>query len=132
MKLSEFEIEVMQCLWQKGEATAPELHAMIEQHKDVTYSTVKTIVDRLEKKGAVERVKQYGRTIVYAASVNQDELQTPMLKSFIKRVFGGDKRPLFAHLLQDEKLSDSEVEYLEQLIKKHKQGELKNSQGENE
>ena len=50
MKLSDFELEVMQLLWRQGECSAPELHQLIEKNKTVTYSTVKTIIDRLEKK----------------------------------------------------------------------------------
>jgi BlaI family transcriptional regulator, penicillinase repressor len=120
MKLSEFEIDVMQILWSKQESTAPEVHAEIALTKDVTYSTVKTIIDRLEKKKAIARVKQVGRTIIYGPVLTKDKLQTPLLKSFINRVFGGDKRPLFNHLMNDETLSDKEVAYLEDLIKAHK------------
>ncbi len=53
MKLSEFELDVMQLLWQQEPCTAAQLHEQLSQHKKVAYTTVKTIVDRLEQKGAV-------------------------------------------------------------------------------
>jgi BlaI family penicillinase repressor len=57
MKLSVFELEVLSLLWQSKESTAPELHKAICLSKSVTYSTVKTIVDRLEEKGAIKHIK---------------------------------------------------------------------------
>jgi BlaI family transcriptional regulator, penicillinase repressor len=120
MKLSEFELEVMQYLWKHPESTAPEVHEQIVQSKEVTYSTVKTIIDRLEKKGAIERVRQVGRSIIYGPSIKPEALQKPMFTSFIDKVFGGNKHSLFAHLFKDDKLSDDDIDYLESLIKKHK------------
>ena len=58
MNLSDFELEVMQLFWKCGEATAPQVHKIIEQKRDVKYSTIKTIIDRLEKKKALE---QFGK-----------------------------------------------------------------------
>ena len=49
MSLSDFEFEVMQLFWEMKEATAPQIHKIIEQRRDVKYSTVKTIIDRLER-----------------------------------------------------------------------------------
>lgn len=116
MKLSEFELEVMQELWKMGESTAPELHKKILNSKTVTYSTVKTIIDRLEEKQAISRIKNYGRTIVYAPLVTADDLHKPLLKNFIDKVFAGNSRPLLNHLLEDEHLSDDDIEYLKSII----------------
>src|SRR4029077_10981099 len=57
MRLSEFELEVMAHFWRDGELSAPALFERIGAEKGVAYSTVKTIVDRLEKKGAIERAE---------------------------------------------------------------------------
>ncbi len=118
MKLSEFELEVLGLLWKKKESTAPELHKLILESKTVTYSTVKTIVDRLEEKGAIQRIKNYGRTIVYAPTADQTETQKPLLKKFINKVFAGNPRLLMNHLLEDETITDEDVEYLQSIIDK--------------
>ncbi len=118
MKLSEFELEVLGLLWKHKESTAPELHKMILENKSVTYSTVKTIVDRLEKKGAIQRIKNYGRTIVYAPCANQNEMQKPLLKKFIDKVFAGNPRLLMNHLLADETLTKDDIDYLQSIIDK--------------
>ena len=120
MKLSEFELEVMNLLWQQNESTAPELHREIIKTKGVTYSTVKTIIDRLEKKQAIKRIKNQGRTIVYAPAIKQESLQKPMIKKFVEKVCAGNPRLLLNHLLEDEKLSDDDIAYLQSLINKRK------------
>ncbi|TQV89869.1 BlaI/MecI/CopY family transcriptional regulator [Aliikangiella coralliicola] len=120
MKLSDFEMEVIQLLWQRGQASAPELHKAILNERKVTYSTVKTIIDRLEEKGAIERSAQQGRTIFYQPLLAQSQFSKPLVKSFIKRVFGGKSRSLFSHLLQEEPLNSDDIAYLENLIAQKK------------
>ena len=83
MKLSEFETEVLQVFWQSDASSAPEIHKVIAKSKDVTYSTVKTIIDRLEKKGAIKRIEHQGRTIIYAAASSADNMRKPLLDNFI-------------------------------------------------
>lgn len=122
MKLSDFELTVMQFLWQCPQASAPELHQQVLEHKEVTYSTVKTIIDRLEKKGAISRSGQSGRTIFYQAAIQAHDIQKPMFRSMLSNLFGGNKKQLINHLFENEKLNDSEIEYLEQLIKASKKG----------
>ena len=123
MKLSEFELEVMQKLWEQQESTAPELHKHILQSKEVTYSTVKTIIDRLEEKQAIKRIKNYGRTIVYGPAIKKEQLYKPLLRDFVKRVFSGNSRPLLNHLLEDDLLSEQDMEFLQSIIDKKKKQE---------
>jgi BlaI family penicillinase repressor len=116
MRLSEFELDVMTHFWNDRELSAPELFDRIGPERGVAYSTVKTIVDRLEQKGAIERIANRGRTIVYAPVVKRERVRKPLVKSFLRRLFGNDLRPLFAQLLQDEKLSGEELDYLRKLV----------------
>ncbi len=116
IRLSEFELDVMTHFWRDGELSAPELHERIGNERGVAYSTVKTIVDRLEEKGAIERVANQGRTIFYAPIVKRERVRKPLVKAFLRRLFGDDLRPLFAQLLRDEKLSGEELEYLRKLV----------------
>lgn len=120
MKLSEFELDVMQLLWKQEQSTAPELHQLITQSREVSYSTVKTIIDRLEQKKAIKRIKNYGRTILYGPAIEQEKLYQPLLKSFVKRVFSGNSRPLLNHLVENDLLSPEDVEYLVSVIKQKK------------
>ena len=57
-----------------------------------------------------------GRTIVYAPAVKRERVRKPLVRAFLRRLFGNDLRPLFAQLFQDEKLSDEELAYLRKLV----------------
>ena len=116
MRLSEFELDVMAHFWSDGELSAPALFERLGDARGITYSTVKTIIDRLEQKGAVKRVSNQGRTIFYAPAIKQEKIRRPLVKSVVRRLFGDDLRPLFAQLLRDERLSDEDLEYLQKLV----------------
>ena len=99
----------------------PDLHQAIAADRKVSYSTVKTIVDRLEEKGAVKRIRTYGRTILYGPAITEDQLTRPLVKDFVHRLFNGRVRPMISHVLADEELSMDDIAYLEDLIAKEKQ-----------
>ena len=121
MKLSEFELDVMQQVWRGEERSAPEVHRAIAATRGVTYSTVKTIMDRLERKGVLARGRQEGRTIFYKAAIPPGEVQQSMLERFVTHVFAGDRRPMWNFLLRDEQLSTEEYRYLEDLLARQQQ-----------
>ena len=121
MKLSDFELEVMQVIWDQKAVTAPEVHEKIASEREISYSAVKTIIDRLEDKGAVYRARKYGRTILYEASVQKDQLSKPMVHSFIDKVFGGNVRPLFNHALEEENVSLEDIAYLESILQQKRE-----------
>lgn len=117
MKLTPFELEIMTVLWDKEEAVVPDIHLAIKEKRDVTYSTVKTIVSRLETKGAVKRIKSYGRTVVYGTGISKEELAKPMVKELLGLLYGGHVRPLLTHIMHDEPLSKEDLDHLEALVK---------------
>ena len=116
MKLSEFELDVMQRFWGVEQSSAPEVHEAVRATRDVAYTTVKTVIDRLERKGVLERVRQDGRTIFYRAAVAADAVQQPMLERFVTHVFAGDHRPMLNYLLRDEVLNSDELRYVDDLL----------------
>ncbi|MCX7545220.1 BlaI/MecI/CopY family transcriptional regulator [Marinicella gelatinilytica] len=120
MKLTSFELDVMQYLWQQTEATSPEVHAYITKTRDVTYSTVKTIIDRLEQKKVIKRHRVEGRTIYYQTLVTPKEVQKPMLKQVLQKLFAGNKKLLMNQLFEQDDLSQEDIQYLENLIKRDK------------
>jgi BlaI family penicillinase repressor len=123
MNLSDFELDVMTIVWRLGECSAPEVHAAVTRDKTVTYSTVKTVIDRLENKGAIKRVRSEGRTIYFCADVSPDAVQRSMLDRLVRRVFAGQHRPLFNQLMKDKALSPQDLDYLEELIRQRKRSD---------
>ena len=124
MKLSDFEMDIMQLLWQEEPCTASQLHKVLladkQKDKKVAYKTYKTIVDRLEHKGAIERCGHEGRAIVFRTIVTQDTLSEQAMPSFMQRFFKGNSRSLIAHFIKEEKLNDEDIEYLQTLLKNKK------------
>ena len=116
MKLSDLELEVMRLIWRDGQVIVPELHAELAKERDVSYATIKTIVNRLEEKGAVQRLRTYGRTILYGPCIREGDLARPIVKDVLRRLFANQARPLISHLLKVEDLSIEDLEYLEQQI----------------
>ncbi len=123
VRLSDFEVDVMNLIWRCGECTAPQVHREIEKNKSVTYSTVKTIVDRLEKKGAIQRTKTEGRTIYFKPAIAASEIQLSLVDKLLGTIFAGDRRPLFSRLLSSEELTKADLAFLSDLIDKRR-GEL--------
>lgn len=127
MKLSNLELEVMRLIWRHKKAIVPDLHAALAEERDVSYATVKTIVNRLEEKGAIERIRTYGRTILYGPLIKESDLAYPIVKNVLRQLFAGEARPMISHLLKVEKLSVEDLEYLEsqiaQELGKHESGE---------
>lgn len=120
MKLSDFELAVMHVIWRTAPLSAPEIHREITKDRNVSYSTVKTIIDRLEEKGALSRTGKEGRTILYSPTVNQESLSQPMVTSFIRKLFGGNVRPLFNHALSEENVTLDDIAYLESILAEKK------------
>ena len=103
-----------------GEASTPQLHEAIRQDRDVGYSTVRTIVDRLERKNAIKRSELTGRAITFRPTLVQSKVSRSLVQSFVDRVFVGEPRPLFSHLLEYESLDVDDIDYLEVLLAKKK------------
>jgi len=84
-KLSDFELDIMSCFWERKQLSAPDVHRLLGVERGVTYSTIKSLIDRLEAKGALSRAETPGRVIYYRAAVKQDKVRKPLVKSFLRR-----------------------------------------------
>lgn len=120
----------MQCLWDLGEATTPELHERL-QERAVAYSTVRTIVDRLEKKGAIQRSRREGRAVSFTPVLKQKQVSSSMLSRLKERLFNGEPRSLVSHLVENESLDQDDIRYLQDLLNQ-KQSQLQAGRSANE
>lgn len=119
-KLSDLELEVMRLVWRDKEVIVPDLHRELARDRDISYATVKTIVNRLEEKKAIRRIRTYGRTILYGPLIKESTLARPIVRDVLRRLFGGEPRPLISHLLKEEALSAEDLDYLESEIAKQR------------
>ena len=120
MELSKLELEVMQYFWNVDETSASDVHRLIETNRAISYSAIKTIVDRLEKKGALTRSRNVGRVILYKPLIKRASLNRTMVRDFIKRVFLGEGKPLLAHILEEEPLSLDDIAELEAILEQRR------------
>src|SRR5437868_11681278 len=111
MRFSRFELEVLDVLWQLGEGSVRQVQDALAE-RSPAYTTVQTIVLRLEQKGAVKRVGKSGNAFVFKPSVSKKSVVRRMLGELLDLV-GGSPRPLVAHLLESGKLTLDDLKAIE-------------------
>jgi BlaI family penicillinase repressor len=115
MQISEAESIVMQVLWKRQPLTAEEVHAAIGSRQEWQAATVKTLLNRLLKKGAVSAVRD-GRRYLYAPVLQRDAWLGGESESVLDRLFGGRVAPLVAHFSERRKLSKKDIAELKKLV----------------
>lgn len=112
IQLTRYELEVMDILWRLGEAPVRQIQEAISERKRPAYTTVQTIVQRLEQKGAVRRVRKEGHAFVFAPAITRRSAYRRVVNEILA-LFGGSARPLVAHLIDSGKLTLEELKELE-------------------
>ncbi|HWX42204.1 MAG TPA: BlaI/MecI/CopY family transcriptional regulator [Blastocatellia bacterium] len=121
IRLTKFEMEVMGPLWGLGRASVREIQELLPEKKRPAYTTVQTIVRRLEEKGAVRRVKKIGNAFIFEPLVTRQAAHSRLITELLE-VFGGSARPLMSHLAETGKLSLEDLKELEEAMAKSKDG----------
>ena len=117
--ISDAEWEVMSALWDSGEPgmAAREVVAVLSERKAWAASTVKTLLQRLAAKGVITH-EQIGNSFLYRAACSRSEVTKREVAGFVERVFGGSFSPLLAHFIENEPLTDEEIESLRTILEK--------------
>jgi BlaI family penicillinase repressor len=120
-KLSKLELQIMETLWTRNEASIREMQDAFPEPTRPGYTTVQTMVYRLEAKGIVRRVRKLGNFHIFAATVSRDTAQRRLVDDLLA-MFGGQSRPVVAHLIEAGKLTLDDVEFAERTLKALKDG----------
>ena len=91
------ELECLKALWGIGEGTVKDVRQILVGNRNLAYTTVMTVLERLEKRGGVSRRKQ-GRSFVYAPKVSQEAMRKFAVKELIDTFFGGSETALREYL----------------------------------
>ncbi len=118
-RISEAEYAVMEVLWEEAPATASQIAEQLEDSRDWSLQTVKTLLSRLAGKGAISHERD-GRRFLYAPILRRSDYVGSESGRLVDRLFGGRAGPLFAHLAKREKLSDEDIAEIEALIREMK------------
>lgn len=113
--LSGAETEILRLVWQLGKGTVQNVCDRLPKDRDITYATVQTLLRRLEKKGYV-RHKTVGKAHVFSPAVEQEDVISSAVGSFLDRLFGGDPVPLMHYLARHGKISEGDIARLKSVI----------------
>ena len=85
-------------------------------HRPVAYTTVMTTMKHMESRGHLKK-RSEGRAFVYTAAVPEGRMLRKIVGDFLDRVFNGSTEPLLAHLVEERRLSEKDLEKIERMIR---------------
>jgi predicted transcriptional regulator len=117
VKPTESELEILQILWTKGEATVREVHEELAKSKDAGYTTTLKLMQIMHEKNLVKRDDSI-RTHIYQAAVKKETTQKHLLTKMINSLFGGSSTQLVLQALgnNEHKASREEIEQIQALL----------------
>ena len=115
-KLSKLELKMMQVLWDRGACSVREIQETFPEKKRPAYTTVQTVVYRLETKGAIRRIRKIGNAHIFEATVSRDATQRRLIDNLLG-MFGGRTQPVMTHLIESGKLTLDDLKEAEKLLK---------------
>lgn len=124
MELFDSEWAILQVLWKHEPCTAPAVQEALEQEKGWAYTTVKTMMDRMVKKGLL-KTEKIRNLYLYRSAITRTQAQRSEILRTVKRAFDGALTPMMQFLIENEKLSNDDYRQLERLIQNRKRGKRK-------
>jgi BlaI family transcriptional regulator, penicillinase repressor len=118
-KLSKLEHQIMDALWNRGASSVREILEAFPDKGRPAYTTIQTMVYRLEEKGAIRRVKKIGNAHIFEAAISRSSAQRRLIDELLA-FFGGSSQPVVAHLIESGNLTLEDVKEAEQLLLKLK------------
>ena len=116
-RLTKLEIQIMEALWTRGASSVREIQEAFPEKDRPAYTTVQTMVYRLETKKAIRRLKKIGNAHIFEAIVSRNAAQRRLIDELLG-FFGGRSQPVVAHLIESGKLTLEDVQEAEQLLRK--------------
>jgi predicted transcriptional regulator len=112
---TEAELELLQVLWQRGPSTVREIHEALSGEKETGYTTTLKILQKMTDKGLVQR-DESRRSHVYQAAWQAEQTQRQLVRSLLRRAFGGSPAKLVVQALSEEKASPDELAEIRTLL----------------
>jgi predicted transcriptional regulator len=115
-KLSKLELQIMEALWTHGASSVREVQEHFPDKKRPAYTTVQTMIYRMEAKNVLRRVKKISNAHIFEAAVSRDAIQGRFIDELIG-LFGGRMQPVMAHLVESGKLTLEDVQEAEKHLR---------------
>ncbi|MBE9510037.1 MAG: BlaI/MecI/CopY family transcriptional regulator [Bacteroidetes bacterium] len=119
---TEAELKILQILWISGPSTVRYVNDILNEKKDVGYTTTLKIMQIMTKKGFVERNKEK-RTHIYKVVISEKETKNLLMNKFLDTTFGGSAAKLVMQALGNHKTHKEELKKIKDLIKKIEENE---------
>lgn len=119
-QLAELQLAIMQVLWERDEATVGEVRDALETWRSLAYTTVGTMLTKMEEKGYVTH-RSDGRTNVFRPVIRRDQVSRSMVLDLSKRLFAGDITQMVSHLLDGNEVTRQELAKLKKMIREREQ-----------
>lgn len=116
VKLTKLELELMNVFWETGAASVREIQEQLPEHKRPAYTTVQTIIYRLEEKGALRRTKKIGNAHIFESLVSRKSVYRRVIDDMLE-LLGGSAQPLMSHLVESGRLTLEDVRAMESALK---------------
>jgi predicted transcriptional regulator len=111
------ELEVLEALWQNGESSVREIQEMFPERGRPAYTTVQTVVYRLERKKVVRCVKRISNANIFEAVISRNDAQRRFVDELLS-IFGGRANLLMSHLVDSGKLTLQDVKEAEKALRR--------------
>jgi BlaI family penicillinase repressor len=121
-RLSRRELRIMEALWNQGACSVRQIQETFPEKDRLAYTTVQTMVARLEAKQAVRKLKKIGNAHIFGAVVTRTAAQGRLVDDVL-RFFGGRIGPLMSHLVDTGRLTMQDVEEAKSALKKSQRKE---------
>lgn len=115
-KLTKLELQIMDVMWTRGLSSIREIQEAFPERDRPAYTTIQTVVYRLEAKKVVRRVKKVGNFHVFEAAISRDAAQRRLIDDLLS-LFGGRTQPVMARLIESGKLTLEDVKEAEKALR---------------
>ena len=128
-QLTDLQLAIMRVLWERGEATAADVHEALRRARGLAPTTVATVLSRLEKKGVITH-RAEGRQYFYRPAVSERDVRRSMVAGLTELLFEGDPAALVSHLITSRDVAPRDLQRVKELIReKEREGGGKGRQG---
>ena len=114
-KLSKLELTIMEALWTKGPCSIREIHDTFPAQKRPTYSTVQTMVYRLEAKKALRRAKKISNAFIFEAAISREAAERKLIDDLLG-LFSGRAHTIIAHLIESGSFTRGDIREAEKIL----------------
>jgi BlaI family transcriptional regulator, penicillinase repressor len=120
-RLSKAETRILEQYWKLGTASVREVLESLPEDERVAYTTVQTLVYRLEEKGALKKVKKIGNAQLFEPAINQNQYRGRIMRDLLD-LFGGSPRLLVSNLLENGTLTLRDLSALQSAARGERNG----------